>query len=260
MMEASYLEGLTDQWRQQARATATVDLTKLRPADVTRVVNERPWDLDWSAVLFIKNFRTPHQLADTVVWTKNEGFFRTSASANKLLTKLCTLSAVNWSDLDLELERCRLSGPTPFVDGDLQLITTERPASANNTSWVNGQHIKHIVAGPRRGTVRVLIDDGVSLIFQDTPPRLRKKLQEAQQLQDFQQRLWQFMQAKHGGKDLRESSFGRDVREFADYRDLMLCWQVVRKANIPMGLAEIEAILRDLAQRDAHPWHLTDDR
>lgn len=79
-MSTACLNGLTATYRQQVVATNTVDFTKLQPQDVERLVPTNQLDIDWSAVIFIKNCRRRKAIADTVVWTEQGSFYRTRQS------------------------------------------------------------------------------------------------------------------------------------------------------------------------------------
>ncbi|AYM02201.1 hypothetical protein D8911_04040 [Levilactobacillus brevis] len=253
-----YWEGLTTAQQEQAATDNLIDLTKLRPSDVARVAYDHPLDVDWSSVIFIKNFRTVNQQVDTVVWTANEGFYRTSATPNALLAELSAISGVSGFDQKTDLGYLRLSGPVPFVVGSTMLVSTERPMRANNVSWLGGQEVANVKSGAHLGNVRVILNNGAIAIFKDSPTRLRKKLDEACQLRDFEQQRWALAQEQRNLVYGR--SYDQDLRDYPAYRDHQLLWAAFRKAGYPVGLADVDQILREVYACDPRSWHLTDER
>lgn len=257
-MISIYWDGLTAEQEKRASDDNRIDLTALRPSDVARVAYDHPLDVDWSSVIFIKNFRMDDQQRDTIVWTANEGFYRTPATPNALLAELSTISAVSWFDLKTDLAYLRLSGPVPFVVGSTMLVSTERPMRATNVSWVGGQEVANVKSATRAGKVCVLLNNGASAIFKDSPTRLRKKLDEACRLRDFERQRWALAQDQRNLVYGR--SFDQDLRDYPAYRDQQLLWAAFKKAGYPIGVADVNQLLREVSACDPRSWHLTDER
>ena len=252
-----YWEGLTPELQARVTRENKIDLTQLRPSDVTRVAHDHPLEVDWSTILFIKNFRTENQETDTVIWTASEGFYRTQASPNELLTELSNVSAISWRDMKTELGYLKLSGPIPFVIGPTMLVSTERPLRGNNVSWVGGQAVR-TVRSAGAGRVQVVLTNGVVAIFHDTATRLRKKLDEVQTLQNFEQ------QRRHLADSQNDLVYGRTFDQtllaYPVYRDQQLLWAAFKKTGYQMGLNDIAQLLREISVCDPRSWHLTDER
>jgi len=185
-MSTACLNGLTATYRQQVVATNTVDFTKLQPQDVERLVPTNQLDIDWSAVIFIKNCRRRKAIADTVVWTEQGGFYRTRQSPRALINQVVETSLVQWLDMRAMVDYLELSGPLPYVMGRIMLVSTERPADGNQTSWVGCWSVSHMNPTTRQHQVSLLLTNGMTMIIRDTVSRLRKKIAEAHQDFPFQ--------------------------------------------------------------------------
>lgn len=184
-MSTACLNGLTATYRQQVVATNTVDFTKLQPQDVERLVPTNQLDIDWSAVIFIKNCRRRKAIADTVVWTEQGGFYRTRQSPRALINQVVETSIVQWLDMRAMVDYLELSGPLPYVMGRIMLVSTERPADGNQTSWVGCWSVSHMNPTTRQHQVSLLLTNGMTMIIRDTVSRLRKKIAEAHQILVF---------------------------------------------------------------------------
>lgn len=171
---ANLLNGLARATRKEIESTGVIDFTHLKPDDIVRQVPRGEIDVDWQSLLFVKNNRP----ADTIVLTENDGFFRTPLSPRELVNMAVDSTDKTWHDYHTNVALLDLSGPTPIVSGNLQLLVTEQPKRKNQTSWVGVQTVERVNAVSEK-RVRVQLKDGMEMIFRDTDTRLRKKIKEA---------------------------------------------------------------------------------
>ena len=154
-----------------------IDFTHLKSTDVIRYVPRGEVEIDWQSLLFIKNNRPD----DTIVLTSRDGFFRTPLAPKELVDMAVASTDKTWHDYHTNVAILNLSGPTPVVSGNLQLLVTEQPKRKNQTSWVGVQAIERVNAVSEK-KVRVQLDNGMEMIFRDRAARLRKKIDEAQRI------------------------------------------------------------------------------
>lgn len=258
-MSTACLNGLTAAYRQQVVATNTVDFTKLRPQDVERLVPTNQLDIDWSAVIFIKNCRRRKAVADTVVWTEQDGFYRTRQSPRALINQLVEMSLVQWLDMRAMVDYLQLSGPLPYVMGRIMLVSTERPADGNQTSWVGCWSVSHMNPTTRQHQVSLLLTNGMTMIIRDTVSRLRKKVAEAHQILVFQQANQAYATYQYQPISNAYRPFNQEPLAFRRYRDWRLVSGVLRKAGYSLPDEVVKQLVTEIYRGDWHPRHLDDE-
>lgn len=257
------LNGLTQRYRSRVNESGVVDFDQLQPTDVTRQLDDGLLGIDWSNVIFIKNFRQRGARVDSIVWSNTEGFYRTQSAPGMALKSLTATRVVGWHDMKLMVKFLELSGPAPFVIGRIMLISTERPQKAGHTSWLGSQFITHIAYAGQVNHVHLMLRNGLSLNIQDTLARLTKKIDEARQILALQQRIQRFVAQQHGLAILQTGAFqpvDALALEFLDFRDMYLLELIQRKSGYQTSLADRQKFLREIYLGDRQPWHLDDER
>lgn len=260
-MNKACLNGLSSVYRNQINAQGVVNFDELRLEDVIRQVPAERLDLDWSAVIYIKNFQGS-QAGGTVIWSNDEGFFRTTCSSKAVMDMLTATQVLTWFDLHTMVEFLELSSPVPFVLGPIVLVSTDRPSGSGYTSWLGCQFETHINGTMQERQVRVLLSNGLALIAHDTAPRLRKKIDEARQVLLLQQRIQQAVVQRHGTVPMAgEFRAVMDVaRQFQEKRDCRLIGEIFGKAGLDPDPQLLEKALHSLYQGEGRSYDLINER
>lgn len=252
-MAECWLNGLTPGYRARVNESGVVDFNHLRPEDVARCMVDCTLNVDWTTVIFIKNYRRRHQRIDSIIWTMANGFYRTKASPKVVVDWIMAKRVVGWFDLRTSVKFLKLSGPVPFVAHDIILVSAERPAEAGQTSWLSGRYITHIQPTGKPHQVRILLQNGLSIIIQDTATRLQKKLDEAEQISTLQQKILTDLTQPTGHKNAT-------VSQYLAFRDLQLVRAVHHKAGLQVSDSEHELQLREIYHGDHRSWRLNDEQ
>jgi len=198
-MANSLTHGLTAEYQEKVAAEQVVDFTKLQPADVEIFVPGDQVEIDWSTLLYLKNYSSSDHAADTVIWTTT-GFYRTERTPLALLQTLSKCVGVDWFDYRVEKGFLKLTSPTPFVLGDLLLFATERSQYGKYYSWLNGRYLQSVNTTARKEESRISLTVRMEMIIRDSTTRLSKSWGEVLQVQrSRQQWVKQFMQTPQAG-------------------------------------------------------------
>lgn len=253
---ANLLNGLAHDVRQEIEKTGVIDFTHLKPEDIARAVPRGEIDVDWQSLLFVKNNRP----ADTIVLTENDGFFRTPLAPRELVNMAVDSTDKTWHDYHTNVALLNLSGPTPIVSGNLQLLVTEQPKRKNQTSWVGIQAVERVNAVSEK-RVRVQLKDGMEMIFRDTDTRLRKKIKEASAIKrhlikEHQESLRHF--APDDYQNATKDSF--DGRAFRLERVVIIVSACMTVCNHPKSRETIRQVVCSVLRGNREIFHLEDEQ
>jgi hypothetical protein len=255
------LNGLSSVYRNQINAQGIINFDELRPEDVIRQVPAEQLDLDWSAVIYIKNFQGS-QAGGTVIWSNDEGFFRTNCSSKAVMDRLTATQVLTWFDMNTMVEFLQLSSPVPFVLGPIVLVSTDRPSGSGYTSWLGCQFETHINGTMQERQVRVLLSNGLALIVHDTAARLRKKVAEAREILMLQQQIQQEIAQQHvtvppAGKIRPVMEV---ARQFQWKRDCRLIGEIFGKTGLDPDPKLLEKALHSLYQGEGRSYDFINER
>ncbi|MFC6260601.1 hypothetical protein [Levilactobacillus fujinensis] len=198
-MANSLTHGLTTAYQEKVEAEQAVDFTDLQPADVKIFVPGDQVEIDWSTLLYLKNYSSSDHAEDTVVWT-TAGFYRTERTPRALIQSLSKCAGVDWFDCHVEKDFLKLTSPTPFVLGDLLLFATERSQYGKYYSWLNGHYLQSVNTTAQKEESRISLTVRMEMIIRDSTTRLSKSWDDVLQVQRSRQQLVaQFMQTPQAG-------------------------------------------------------------
>ncbi|WP_143463037.1 hypothetical protein [Levilactobacillus enshiensis] len=198
-MANSLTHGLTAEYQEKIATEQVVDFTDLQPADVMTFVPGDQVEIDWSTLLYLKNYSSSEHAADTVIWT-TAGFYRTERTPRALIQSLSKCVGNDWFDCRVEKDFLKLTSPTPFVQGDLLLFATERAQLGKYYSWLNGRYLQSVNTTARKEESRISLTVRMEMIIRDSTTRLNKSWDEVLQVQRLQQRwVAQYMQTPQAG-------------------------------------------------------------
>jgi len=198
-MANSLTHGLTAEYQEKVAAEQVVNFTNLQPADVEIFVPGDQVEIDWSTLLYLKNYSSSDRAADTVIWT-TAGFYRTERTPRALIQSLSKCVGIDWFDCHMEKDFLQLTSPTPFVLGDLLLFATERSQIGKYYSWLNGRYLQSVNTTARKEESRISLTVRMEMIIRDSTTRLSKSWDEVLQVQRSRQRwVTQFMQTPQAG-------------------------------------------------------------
>jgi len=256
------LSGLEASYRAQVDESGVVDFDRIQPGDVNQELTVGMMNLDWSSVIFIKNFKPIHQQGKTIIWSTTAGFCLTKTAPGVLLRQLAATKVVGWFDMKVMVKFLEVSRPAPFVLGPMMLISTERSARAGHTSWIGGRFIHHIVAAQKEH-VRIMLNNGLSLVIKDTVSRLSKKITEANQIFDLEQRI-QRLVAQQNGPDSPTVGVSPHadayVLRYFDFHDLYFTELVQLKSGFQTSDRDRQVFLQEMLGGDRRSWHFDDER
>lgn len=247
--------GLAPAVRLKIEDTGVIDFTHLKLEDVTRFIPRGEVEVDWQSLLFIKNNRP----ADTIVLTLYDGFFRTPLSPRELVDLAIASTDKTWHDHNTNVDILHLSGPTPVVSGNLQLLVTEQPARRNHTSWVGVQSIERVNAASEK-KVRVQLKNGMEMIFRDRAVRLRKKMAEAQRIKYYLIRehedLRRHFAPDEGAAQIVDDFDGHESRLQRSVRLVSACFTM---CNHPLSPEHVRKVILNVQQGRREVFNFEDE-
>jgi len=260
-LDKACLNGLSVKYRNRVNAQGIVNFDELRPEDVIRQIPTGQLDLDWSAVIYIKNFQAS-KAGGTVIWSDDEGFFRTEYSSKAVMDMLTATRILTWFDLHTMVDMLELSSPIPFVVGPIVLVSTDRPSGSGYTSWLGCQFVTHTNGTMREKQVQVLLKNGLALIVHDTAPRLRKKIEEAHEILAFQQKIQRQVAQQHTTvpptgefQPVMDAASG-----YQQVRDRRLIGEIFSKSGLEPDHQLLRKALHHLYQGEGRSYDLINER
>lgn len=234
--------GLEPSFLHAYHTTGVLDLTTLKLANVTALIPGDNPEIDWDNILYIRNRRPEGRTAETIVWTRSQGFFRVQLSPQKVVDLRATTGVVCWLDMrayrNLIKKKYRedlLELTVPYVLGNVRLVPVGSRQN-NHYSWINCRYIDCINPTSHDRRTRVNLEDGPAVIIRERATSLKKKAKSTTYIYDNQQAHLQLIHDQHG-----HDYDGRDLYGYARHQERSRDLQAVHVGHDMLMATELRA-------------------
>lgn len=217
------LNGLRNELQRDYRINDYLDLVNLKPTDITVEVQGNDPGIDWSSLLYIKNCRVLGRDAETIVWCRSSGFFKTTLSPKQVVELRMATGVITWLDMFAHLRLLGYSKQSvPFVMGNLRLIQIGM-REGNHTSWLNLHHVNTVNSSNTSARSRVLLNGGDTIIVNERIAVLKRKMMIADRIFENQQKYLELAKVNHG----EETPYGTRAEIITEFKQFRQCSAVL---------------------------------